>query len=61
MPQPKPKKMGRPVLPKGHAKSGKIQVRLSPEEEKKIAAKAKASKQTVSGWVRNILIAALEA
>ena len=23
--QPKPKKMGRPVLPKGHAKSGKIQ------------------------------------
>jgi len=61
MPTPKPKKMGRPVLPKGHAKSGKIQVRLNEDEQRKIAAKAKANKQTVSAWVRTILITAMEA
>jgi len=61
MPTPKPKKMGRPILPKGHAKSGKIQVRLNDEEQRKIAAKARACKQTVSEWVRGILRAAMEA
>jgi predicted HicB family RNase H-like nuclease len=61
MPTPKPKKMGRPVLPKGHAKSLRLQVRLNEDEQKKVSAKAKASKQTVSEWVRSILRAAMEA
>ncbi len=61
MPMPKPKKMGRPALPKEHARSGKIQVRLNIEEQKRIAAAAKASKKTVSNWARGILMTALEA
>ena len=60
MPTPKPKKMGRPVLPKEHARSGKIQVRLNLEEQKRIAAAAEASKKTVSEWIRLTLTAALE-
>ncbi len=61
MPTPNPKKMGRPTLPQGHAKAGRVQVRMNDTELGKIAAKAKASKQTVSEWVRSILIAAMEA
>ena len=59
--QPKSKKMGRPVLPKGHAKSGRIQVRMSAEEQKKIAAAAKERRQTVSDFVREMLSSVLEA
>jgi len=58
--QPKPRKPGRPKLPKGHAKAAPIQVRLSPEERKRVEVAAKAKKQTVSEWVRSTLSAALE-
>ena len=61
MPLPKAKKMGRPLLPKGHAKSLRLQVRLNEDERRKVAAKAKASKQTVSEWARGILRTAMEA
>jgi uncharacterized protein (DUF1778 family) len=61
MPTPKPKKMGRPVLPKEHAKNERLQVRLTIAERKKIEAAAKASKQTESEWIRSALMAALEA
>jgi hypothetical protein len=61
MPTLKPKKMGRPILPKEHARSGKIQVRLNVTEQRQIAAAAKASKKTVSDWARSILLTALEA
>jgi len=57
--QTKPRKVGRPRLPKGSAKASKVQVRLSPEEQKRVEAAAKASKQTVSEWVRSTLTAAL--
>jgi uncharacterized protein (DUF1778 family) len=57
--KPKPKKVGRPKLPKGTAKAGKVQVRLSVDEQKRIEAAAKASKQRVSEWIRSTLIAAL--
>lgn len=60
MPTPKQKKMGRPILPKGHAKSGRVQIRMNDTELAKIAAKASASKQTVSDWARGILMTALE-
>jgi predicted HicB family RNase H-like nuclease len=43
------------------AKSGKVQVRLSPEEQKRVEAAAKASKQTVSEWVRSTISATLGA
>jgi predicted HicB family RNase H-like nuclease len=55
IPQLKPKKMGRPTLPRGQAKSGKIQVRMSADEQRMIEASAKAKKQTVSQWVRDAL------
>ncbi len=58
MPQAKPKKVGRPKLPKGTAKAGKVQVRLSADEKKQIEAAAKASNQRVSEWARNALLAA---
>jgi predicted HicB family RNase H-like nuclease len=57
---PKPKKIGRPVLPKGEAKGRIVPVRFSPEDRKKLEAAAKASKQNVSQWIRSTLTAALE-
>jgi len=57
---PKPKKVGRPVLPKGEAKAKIMPVRLSPDDRKRIEKAAKDSKQTVSQWVRSTLMAALE-
>jgi predicted HicB family RNase H-like nuclease len=57
----KPRKPGRPTLPKNHARSGKIQVRLNAEELTRVEAAAKASKQTVSEWTRSVMFAALQA
>jgi uncharacterized protein (DUF1778 family) len=59
--QPKPRKVGRPKLPKGHAKAGAIQVRLNDDDRKRIEKAAKSRKQTVSEWIRSTLSAALEA
>jgi predicted HicB family RNase H-like nuclease len=61
MPMPKPKKPGRPSLPKGHAKVGTLRVRVTPEELKKLNAVAKARKQTVSEFIRGTLSSAMEA
>jgi uncharacterized protein (DUF1778 family) len=58
-PKPKPRKVGRPVLPKGHARASKIQVRLSPDEQQRVEAAATAKNQTVSEWVRSTINAAL--
>ncbi len=60
MPQPKPKKVGRPKLPKGHAKGRVLGLRLTDEEIKNFATAAKAKKQTVSEWMRSTLNAGLE-
>ena len=60
MPQPKkPKKPGRPPLPKGHAKAGTLRVRVTPDELRAIETKARQSKQTVSEWIRSTLSTAL--
>jgi len=59
MPRQKPRKAGRPPLPKGHAKHGTLRVRVTPDELSAIEAKAKAGKLTVSGWIRSTLNAAL--
>jgi predicted HicB family RNase H-like nuclease len=57
----KPRKVGRPKLPKGYAKAGKVQIRLNPDEQKRIEAAAKASDKTVSEWARSILLATVGA
>lgn len=50
------KKMGRPKLPKGHAKGKIVPVRLNDEELKLFTKKANASEhKTLSSWIRNSL------
>lgn len=61
MPTPKPKKAGRPLLPKGHAKGSYLRVRITPDELKKLNAAAKAKGQTVSEFIRDTLFATVEA
>jgi predicted HicB family RNase H-like nuclease len=55
----KPKKPGRPPLPKGSAKAVMLRVRITPEEHASFAKAAKASKQTVSAWIRSTLLAGI--
>jgi hypothetical protein len=54
--QKKAKKAGRPPLPKGHAKAGTLRVRVTPEELRTIEAEAKNRKQTVSEWIREVVM-----
>lgn len=61
MPTPKPKKVGRPTLPKGNAKGVMLRVRVTADDLNAIAAQAKASKQNVSEWIRGTLRAAANA
>jgi hypothetical protein len=56
---PRPKKVGRPKLPKGEAKGKIVPVRFTGEAIKAIEAKAKARNQTVSEWIRSTLNAAI--
>jgi len=53
--------MGRPKLPKGEAKGRIVPVRFRDEDLKAIEAAARASKQSVSEWVRSTIHATLEA
>lgn len=55
--QPKPKKPGRPKLPKGNAKARFLRVRMTADELKAIEARAKTKSQTVSQFVRGTLLA----
>jgi predicted HicB family RNase H-like nuclease len=59
--QPKPKKVGRPALPKGEAKAETLRIRVTPSELRGYGAMAKDSKQSVSEWIRGTLNAAMEA
>jgi len=48
--------MGRPKLPKGHAKADIIPVRVNPEDRKLFEKAANASEhKTLSGWIRHTL------
>ena len=58
--QPKPKKAGRPPLPKGNARAVMLRVRVTIDERLAIETVAKASNQTVSEWVRCTLTAVME-
>jgi hypothetical protein len=57
----KPKKVGRPKLPKGEAKGRIVPVRFSDEAIKAVEAAAKASKKTTSEWIRQTVSLALGA
>jgi hypothetical protein len=56
----KTRKPGRPKLPKGEAKGKIVPVRFAPDDIRRIEAKARISKQTVSQWIRSTLYAAIE-
>ena len=58
--QKKARKVGRPKLPKGEVKGRIVPVRFTPDETKAIEAAAKASKQTISEWIRRTLDAAIQ-
>jgi hypothetical protein len=57
--KPKPRKAGRPPLPKGNAKAVMLRVRVTTDERLAIEAEAKARKQTASQWIRSTLTAAI--
>jgi len=61
MSQPKPKKMGRPRLPKGEAKGRIVPIRFNVSDLKRIESAAKVSKKSVSEWIRGTIATALEA
>jgi hypothetical protein len=57
----KPKKMGRPRLPKGHAKGKIVPVRLNDAEVKLFTKAAdKSEHKTLSAWIRYTLQTAAE-
>ena len=58
-PKTKPKKVGRPKLPKGEAKGKLVALRFNAEDLKRVTMTAKASNQTVSEWIRQTINAAL--
>jgi hypothetical protein len=58
--QSKPKKVGRPKLPKGQAKGRIVPVRFRQEDLRLIEATAKASNQTVSEWIRSTIHATVQ-
>jgi hypothetical protein len=53
--QPKPKRVGRPSLPKGEAKGETLRIRVTPSELRAFEGLAKAKKLTVSEWIRSTL------
>jgi hypothetical protein len=59
--QSKAKKVGRPKLPKGEAKGKIVPVRFALVDLRAIAARARASKQNISEWIRSTIHANLEA
>ncbi|MGE3467515.1 MAG: hypothetical protein AB7J13_11345 [Pyrinomonadaceae bacterium] len=57
----KPKKRGRPPLPKGESKGKYVPVRLSADDLKAFTqAMKKSDHKTLSGWIRNTLREAVE-
>lgn len=61
MPQPKPKKIGRPKLPKGDAMGHIVPIRFNAHDLKRIEASARSSHKTVSEWIRGTITNAMEA
>ena len=54
-------KIGRPKLPKGEAKGRIVPVRFTGDDLKAMEHAARASKVTISEWIRSTIHASLEA
>ena len=61
MPRNTKPKVGRPKLPKSEAKGRIVPVRFNAPDVKKLEAAARASKQTVSDWIRGAIASAMGA
>jgi hypothetical protein len=59
--QNKPRKVGRPKLPKGEAKGRIVPIRFTKIEHARVRKAAKASGKRVSDWIRSTLLANLGA
>jgi uncharacterized protein (DUF1778 family) len=57
----KPKKAGRPPLPKGSTKGEMLRIRVTSDELRAIETAAKANRQTRSEYIRGKLLATQEA
>ena len=57
--QQKPRKVGRPKLPKGEAKGKIVPVRFTKTEFEQLTKAAKANGQNVSEWIRSTFLSAL--
>ncbi len=53
--------MGRPPLPEGAAKAGRLYCRLLESEVGEIEAAAQTAKKSKSDWIRDVLLAAARA
>lgn len=51
----KTKKVGRPKLPKGHAKGHMLRMRLNDADLKLFTKAAQAAEQNLSEWIRGVL------
>jgi hypothetical protein len=58
--QNKPKKLGRPKLPRSEVKGKIVPVRFEPDDLKLVTAAAKVANKTVSEWIRETLRTAAE-
>ena len=58
--KPKPKKIGRPVLPKGEAKGKIVPVRFTGAEYNQVVKAAQQADKTVSQWIRTALSEAIQ-
>ena len=58
--QQKPKKVGRPKLPKGEAKGKIVPIRFTKAEHDRLSKAAKAHEKGISEWIRSTLLADLE-
>lgn len=56
----KPKKLGRPKLPKGEAKGKIVPVRFEPDDLKLVTAAARIANKSLSEWIRGALRTAAE-
>jgi hypothetical protein len=57
--QQKPKRVGRPKLPKGEAKGKIVPIRFTKAEVEQLTKAAKASDKSISEWIRSRSLAAL--
>jgi hypothetical protein len=59
--QKKPRKIGRPRLPKGEAKGKIVPIRFTKTEADRLNKAAKANHKSVSEWIRSVSLGALGA